>query len=582
LATTSPQPIAQLRPDLPSDLSTMVESMLAKEPEQRPQSMQTVLDTLEFVHKHQRNVVDQVTLNPRPRTSGRFGGSFKQPKLVALGSMGFLLGLGLLGVIITIRYPDGREVKLETEGDVKVVASDEGDIEVSVSDSGTRKGSEIPDSADARRLADSSQPPPASSPLEGWSERTSFSKLLEIGARVKIRLPNGIEQDATRPEDFLGNSSIIHVYAERNPEFTDDFFEAYVVPLKQLQRLDIPRAPRLLDTERFYKGVGELKQLSQLLATLPLDDRGCQYLSQCEELAYLFWVAPTFSDVGAQELLKLKQLREFQFVDGDASDSSLATLLQLPNLDSFTVSGSKLSGDLLAGESPLSTLKGISLSFCRFTNDPLVYMERFPNLQVLQMQRFDDPGKGLHHLSGLRQLLDVNFQESSIRDLDGFRALAKAPRLQAVNFHACPNIGDEQIRAFVEGTPDNLKFLDISQTRVSDASIDLLITLPGLKDLVIWGVNVSDVGFSKLANSTTLTHLTIGSNQLTVDTVRALAAREMPWESIWIGEGQLGDDAIEELSNFKGLRSLRLSSNQISPQGMERLRKLLPNTQITQ
>jgi hypothetical protein len=148
-----------------------------------------------------------------------------------------------------------------------------------------------------------------------------------------------------------------------------------------------------------------------------------------------------------------------------------------------------------------------------------------------------------------------------------------------VNFHACSNIGDEQFLAFAEGKAANLKFLEISKTQVSDASIDSVLSLPRLQHLVLWGVNVTDEGFSKLASSTTLTRLAIGSKELTANTVRALAAREMPWESIWILECQLNDDAIEEFAKFKGLRNLWLNAA-ISQEGMERIRTLLPNTEV--
>jgi serine/threonine protein kinase len=569
LATTSPEPIANIRPDCPKELGTLVDKMLAKESEQRPQSMQSVIESLDRIRKQSQASLDNTTPTILPQTAGRFGGSSKRRKLVAVGSMGFLFGLGLLGVVITIRKPDGSETKIETDGEVKITVKETGDVEVNVAESNSRRGSLSSDSVN-----DSVTNAP------GWSERTSYLKLLEIGAGVRILLPNGVEQDAKRPEDFLDGSNIIHVVAAENPEFTDDFFDTYVVPLKSLQRLVVPQASRLLNYDRFFRGVGQMKKLHSLIATMPLDDRSCEHLSQCEQLAYLFWVSPQFTEKGAKHLLQLKRLREFQFGGGNATDSAIAPILNLPQLEAFTVSGLELSGELLSGESPLPTLKGISLSFCRFTNDPLPYLERFPNLQTLQMQRFNDPGKGLVHLSALQNLLDVNFQESSIRDIDGLRALGRAPRLQAVNFHACSNIGDEQIRAFAESRPNNLKFLEVSNTRVSDASIDSLLSLPRLQHLVVWGSNVTDEGFSKLANSTTLTELAIGSKELTVKTVRALAAREMPWESIWIGEGQLNDDAIEELSKFKGLRKLWLNQRQISPDGMTRLRTLLPNTDV--
>jgi Leucine-rich repeat (LRR) protein len=492
--------------------------------------------------------------------------------------MGFFVGLVILGVIITIQHPDGRETKIKTDGDVKITIKKTGDVEVNVAESSSRQGALVPDSLNHL----------SATGVQGWSEHASYLQLLKIGAQVRIRLPNGIHQDAKRPEDFLDGSNIIHINAWENPEFTDDFFETYVVPLKSLQVLDVRWAPRLLDHQRFFRGVGQLKKLHSLSAPLRLDNLGCQYLSQCEELAYLLGVSPRFTEEGARYLLQLKRLREFAFIEGDSTDSAIAPLVSMPQLEAFSVRDNELSGEFLAGESPLPTVKRISLSFCRFTNDPLPYLVRFPNLETLEMQRFNDAGKGLVHLSALQELRDVNFQEASIRDIDGLRALGRAPRLRAVKFHACTYIGDEQIRAFAEGQTrafaerkgGNLRVLDLSGTSVSDASIDSLLSLPRLRHLVLSGVDVTDEGFSKLANSTTLTELAIGSKELTVNTVRALAARERPWEAIWIGEGQLNDDAIEELSKFQGIRQLKLTGGQISPKGMERLRTLLPNTEV--
>lgn len=581
IANMTPPPIAKRCPNLAPEFSDMVQAMLAKAPEHRPQTMQELVKTTNRIraqHLSPLNAAQPVIL---PQASNRFGGWSGRSKLVALGAMGFAFAAALLGVLITIRHPDGTETTIQSDGNVTVTVQPTEKIEVTRSEPQSRDVPLISNVTKDRDLPNVSSVDSSNAGV-GWSERTSLEKLLEIGAKVRIGYANGNEYDATRTEDLVDNASIISVYAEANPQLTDDFFASYVVPLQQLQQLDVSRVPKLSDAARFFEGIGKLKRLMTLRASLPMDDKGCEHLSHCSELTRLDSVSPEFTESGARHLRKLERLVQFRFVDGVVSDEALVPLLELPYLSTIAIINTNLEGRFLSGDAPLPGINEIDLSGCRFSEEPLRFFNRFPNLQTIQMEGFESTGKSLVHLPTLGQLRLVNLRGSAIRDLEGLRALGRMPRLHSLSLHAARFIGDDQVKALVSGNPKELAYLDLGYTQVTDASVDALLTLPRLQSLTLLGVEISDEGYSKLASSKTLTYLTIGSKTLTRETIRALADRETPWEWIWILDCQLADDSIEEFAKFKDLRGLRLIGSRISPEGMERLQKLLPQTAINQ
>lgn len=578
IISSNPQPISQQRQDLPTGFNELVQSLLTKTPEKRPQSMQEVLDEINKIkEQHKRKDETHRSLS-LPQPAGRFNGWSRRKHLMTLVPTGFACGATLLGILLTIRHPDGSETTMKSDGDVTITVEPSGKVEVVMSN--PNSGNVTTGATESKLQANDISHSPNHASI-AWSERTSFLKLLEIGARVRIRHPNGTEHDTARPEDFIDGTSIICIYATGNRELSDELFQTHILPLKQLQVLDIPAVPRLLDHANFFRSIVKLDKLHHLSVSLPLGDAECQYLSQCKQLTALFGVSPNFTETGTKHLVKLRMLKDFRFYGGSIHANALGPLLELPDLWSFSLIDCDLKGPCLAGENTLPTIGSIDLSHCRFTDDPLPFMKRFPNLHQLGLEGFEDSGKGLVHLSEMNQLKEVSFHSSTIRDLEGIGAFGNCPKLASVTFHMAPFIGDKQVQAFVKARPARLRHLDLSRTRVTDASVEALLLLPSLHHLELWGVDVSDTGYTKLSSSETLKNLVIGSHRLTKETVRALAAREIPWESIWIGDCQLADDAIEDLAKFKDLRTLKLSASQISPEGFERLRTLLPNTEIT-
>ena len=91
-ADTEPTPIVTLRPEVPAELSDIIQRMLSKKPEQRFQTPQQVADALApFVDLHR---TDKPAATPIAVDNGKSGWWSKTIVAVALGSVGiFLMGI---------------------------------------------------------------------------------------------------------------------------------------------------------------------------------------------------------------------------------------------------------------------------------------------------------------------------------------------------------------------------------------------------------------------------------------------------------------------------------------------------------
>lgn len=66
IANETPEPIAALNPHVPSSLVSLIERLLAKQPEQRPENAQIVLVALEMVRRELQSSTEPVRIEPNP------------------------------------------------------------------------------------------------------------------------------------------------------------------------------------------------------------------------------------------------------------------------------------------------------------------------------------------------------------------------------------------------------------------------------------------------------------------------------------------------------------------------------------
>lgn len=122
-----------------------------------------------------------------------------------------------------------------------------------------------------------------------------------------------------------------------------------------------------------------------------------------------------------------------------------------------------------------------------------------------------------------RQSQLVTFTAVSLRgnfDDAGFEKIAPlAPQLVTIDLSAT-RITDATVEKLAAA--QNLKLVRLSETGVTDASIDTLVKLPSLESLNLYGTAVTDAGVAKLAALTSLKRLYLWKTAVTPDAVKAL------------------------------------------------------------
>lgn len=148
----TPPRLSEIDPQISTDISRLVDRMLAKDPANRPQHVAEVKKTLEkYVRASDLQTLIDNALIARPIDfASDNSSSQKSPKTesnsffnravpfyiaLAAGFAGLACGL-LLGITITIRHPDGRISKVDVPTGSKVNISKDGDVDVTLPNAG--------------------------------------------------------------------------------------------------------------------------------------------------------------------------------------------------------------------------------------------------------------------------------------------------------------------------------------------------------------------------------------------------------------------------------------------------------------
>ncbi len=115
--------------------------------------------------------------------------------------------------------------------------------------------------------------------------------------------------------------------------------------------------------------------------------------------------------------------------------------------------------------------------------------------------------------------------------------------------------------------------LDLSDSRVSDKGIAMLVGLPRLKTLVLRRCyKVTDAGMDSLSKIPTLAEIDIRDTKVTCAGIAKLA--DLPeLESLWISGKELGDDCCTTIAKMKHLLLLQADDTNFGDSGIQ---KLLP------
>ena len=123
--------------------------------------------------------------------------------------------------------------------------------------------------------------------------------------------------------------------------------------------------------------------------------------------------------------------------------------------------------------------------------------------------------------------------------------------------------------------------LDLTNTKITGAGLAHLRHLTGLKYLGLWQTQVDDAGLAHIAGLTKLQTLMLDNTKVTYEGMHQLQGLANIEE--WLGLCHTGvtDQGLEHFRGFKKLRSLNLRGTGVTAAGVERLKRDLPNTDIS-
>jgi serine/threonine protein kinase/WD40 repeat protein len=302
-----------------------------------------------------------------------------------------------------------------------------------------------------------------------------------------------------------------------------------------------------LPTEDF-----QLVELHVVNNNKELTDDGMRNLSGLTELRLLAIGATRFTDAGLAHLTALPRLRALDI--GGSSHVTDAGLAHVGRLTTLTGVGLQWMPVTNAGLEQLTTLKNLtSLALVNAAVDDrgLAHLDSFPHLVTLQLYACQVNGSGLRHLPVPSELVTLNLNACAITD-DGLVHLTKMEKLKALYLDGS-QITDAGL-AHLERLPQ-LETISALKTAITDAGMAHLAKLPKLYSLQLNDTNVSDAGLAHLRELTNLTGLELTGTQVT-------------------------DGGLQHLAAIQSLRGVVLKRTKVSAAGVAALQAALPECDI--
>ncbi len=211
------------------------------------------------------------------------------------------------------------------------------------------------------------------------------------------------------------NFKTTYIWVDANSGLNDD-------RLKDMLGLDSLKRLALYDNHRVTDaGVAHLKGLPSLehldLRDTRMTNDGLKQLAELNRLEFLILMGHEFTDEGVEHLNECKRLRSLSLRLPQLTDKGLQKLQGLlPQLAMLGITGSQVTDAGLVHLAGLQHLEQLGLDAIPISNDGLKHLQQLKNLVVLNLSRTPITDAGLVHLRGLTNLKDLSLEESKVTE----------------------------------------------------------------------------------------------------------------------------------------------------------------------
>jgi hypothetical protein len=416
-------------------LSNLIMQLLAKKPEERPESAQAVADLLEqfaadrSVSRAACSISPVRSSLPKLKLTSKSGK--KWPIMVTLAAC-LLLGLVAMWAVgvIKLKTRDGTIVLENVPADAEVLVDG---VKVAIKLSGDGKLIEIQVAPGKRTLEiktdgfkmetqevtiTSGERKPIGIRLEALArdsvgndpDRRAAEYVLSIGGTVRV---NDKDRDFNAAADLPHEPfRLTAVNLEGNNQVSDAGL-AHLKSLTSLRMLNLGVVGLSNTGCAHLAGLSSLDSLS-LWGNPAVTDDGLEHLKGLTKLTALDLNGTRLTNAGLEHISGLTSLRRLIIMNTQVTDAGLLRLRGLTNLDDLGLSGLKVSSDGLVHLKVFKKLASLGLDTTQVGDAGLAHLRECTNLTNLNLSATEVSDAGLAHLRNCRNLKRVLLPKTKV------------------------------------------------------------------------------------------------------------------------------------------------------------------------
>lgn len=299
------------------------------------------------------------------------------------------------------------------------------------------------------------------------------------------------------------------------------------------------------------------------------------------------WLRSIVGDEGLQAFGRIVEMDLNERTDGHkeptprklsdrVTDDWLKRLADQVDLRRLEVSGTAVTSAGLVHLKPLVKLERLNVCLTAVDDRGFEYLAGMTKMRRMVVCSSKITGTGFQHLQGMKQLEAINLHSSPASDagLEEIGKLTSLRRLEIVHTHVT-DAGLKHLAGLV-----NLRQLHIHGPQTTEAALPFLGQLKELYQLDVYDRAASNQTLEQIGKLPKLRFLMLPLGVFDDDGVKHLA-KLTTLEELSLDSPKVTDASIETLGGLPTLRKLHLGRAKITAAGREKLRLLLPRTELT-
>lgn len=212
-------------------------------------------------------------------------------------------------------------------------------------------------------------------------------------------------------------------------------------------------------------------------------------------------------------------------------------------------------------------VKRIKICKNEIVDKDLAILREFPNTESLSLHSCQIGDEGILHLANLRDLRTLYLTKTHITD-DGLEVLGDMVHLKELDLAGTPITGNGFAHLSEIAT---LNYLNLAFSDVNDNGVNHIKDLRHLESLSLIHTRISDQGLEYLKGHEHLTLLRIGRCEMVTDAGLAHVAEIPELQELGLSSTPITDDGLRNISHLKSLRRLDLSGTLVTDEGLRHL-----------